>query len=149
MTAVTTLYDTLVTRVGELLPSHQRLGNPYELEENPNPFLKQGYGIAFSVANNPEREISCRGWVQRDLIIVLTRKFYARDTDRASKASAEKDLLEDLQLIIDDAEKNFDAPNSVALFKYTTDNGIEPVRADEDHYISVSAVISAEYSNNL
>lgn len=147
--SITTAYNTLQARVAALLPNHQRLGNPYEIEENPAPFLKQGYGIGLGPANNTERQISCQGSAQRDLLVTITRKFYARDTDRATKATVELELLEDLQLIMDDAEKNFQAPTSTAIYRYATDNGIESVYADEDHYLMVQAVVSAEILKTL
>ena len=148
-TEVTTLYDTLVTRVAALLTSHTRLSNPYDLAGNNDQILEKGWGIAVRAGTNTNRQLGCKLSVSRDFEISITRKFFAREFDATKKATTEKDLLEDMQLLIDDLEENATLSESAYLVKYVGDSGITQVRDGQDAFLAIIISLTVEYFRTI
>lgn len=149
-TEITTISDGLVARVAALLTSHTRLSNPYDLANNNDLVLTQGYGVALGSAAPTRRSMSCQVSVKRTFRISLTRRAPAIEGDAATRFSTERTLLEDLQTLIDDFEKN----NALLttgdyLVMYDRDTGIFPVRAGSNSYLAVTMDVTVEYQRNL
>jgi hypothetical protein len=149
MSEITTIFDTLVTRTQALLPSHVRLSNPYTLEQNNEQKLRQGWGLAVLGGVNTERSVSCISSVARSVEIKITRKVYALEQDQSKKADADKALLEDLQLIVDDLEKNYTLTTGKFIAKYISDSGIVPIFVEKDNFLSLVISVTVEYQRNL
>jgi hypothetical protein len=145
MSNISTIYDALISRIEALLPNHQRLGNPYNISDNPDPYLVQGYGLALRNAVNTERLLNCSVSIQRNFTLHLTRRFIANPNDADQKATTEKLLLEDLKTIAHDMEENFQLSDDVAYFKYVSDNGIDTVRDTQENYLVLSVELQCEY----
>lgn len=140
-----TAYDTIVSRVTALLPNHKRLVNVYALEENPDLYLKQGWGLKIGPGGtNSNRLVGATRTTAIQFSVYLTRQVIARDQDPANKAVADKNLLEDLRVLIDDIHKNnFNFSDPIVTFNGFS--GIDTVRAGEASYLYVSADLTVEY----
>lgn len=147
MTEISTIYDGLVTRLAALLPNHKRLTDPYNLDNNSTTFLNQGWGLAVGQGENTERQVSCQSSVRRTFQVPITRHYAATAHAVTAKATVEKLLLEDLQIIYDDAQEN--GLNVANLTLAVTDDGITEVFAEESPYLSVTVIVSVEYLRNL
>lgn len=147
MTVVSTMYDAFVTRLGALLPDHRRLPNPYDIEENSELYLKQGWGLAVAGLENTNRSTTCNVSTRVTFEIPITRKYFALEHDAVSKGATDKALLEDLQLIIDDAQKNnLGATSSTHIAVFLTAGGVSSIRVDdEDKFRELRATLTAEY----
>jgi hypothetical protein len=148
-TEITTIYDTLVTRVSTLLSGHKRISNPYALGQNNDQILEKGWGISVGPAVNTNRLVGGKVSVSREFGVHITRKFFARELDAVKKASTEKDLLEDLELVIDDIEQNSTLSGGNYLTKYLSDSGIVQVRDDNDSILSISLLLTVEYLRSI
>lgn len=150
MTVISDIYDALHTRVVALLPDHTRLSNPYFLEQNNALDLRQGYGIAVRSGFNTNRQVGCQLSVERTFDIRITRKYYAREFDAVAKSETYKDILEDLQLVIDEFEKY---PTLAAdynpVIKYISDTGINNIFIEKDNFNEITATYTVEYFKNL
>ena len=144
-----TLYDAIVTRIETVLPSHTRLPNPYKINENAEPFLRQGWGIALGGANNTNRELACRMSIARTFDVSIVRKFYSVEGSVDNKETVEKQLVEDQILLIKDFCDNTALPNSFGIVNYDSDGGIEYVSGERDNYLVLRTSFNVEYFESI
>ena len=149
MSTISTAYDKIVTEMTTLYPSHRRLTNPYQVEQNVEKFLEQGWGISVQAGLNTERQLSCRLSVQRTVNLILSRKFFARELNVESKADTEKLILEDHFSLLENFEKDHTLDGTVTNFKYVSDSGIEFVFAEKNQYLVLTSVYEMEYFETI
>lgn len=146
---LSTVYDGIVTRMGALFPNHARLGDPYDIDENPDLLLKQGWALAIGPsAENTQRYATCIGSLGVNIVITFTRQFFARELDPSTKSTTEKLLLEDVQILKDDCDKNnlnLSGPNT----RWLSFDGISKVRNDKFKIIQISCNVLVENFKNL
>jgi len=49
MSNISTAYDAIQTRLVALLPSHARLTNPYQIDQNMERSLNKAYGVQVTI----------------------------------------------------------------------------------------------------
>jgi hypothetical protein len=149
MSEVSTVYDALITRIEAVLTGHYRLSNPYKLEENPSTFLRIGYGLGIGSATNTGRPMSGCISIQRTFQVSITRRYAALETNASAKATTEKQILEDMFLLIKDFHENTSLTNGNRVVKFDSDNGINYVETESDRFMYTTGLISIEYFENL
>lgn len=147
MTAISTAYTNVLSRVAMLLPNHTRLPQPYALEDNNDQFLRQGYSVTVTPAgNNSQRFVSKLSSIVVPFTIAITRQYYAREFDAGSKSDTEKLLLDDFQTLLDDShDNNFNLNGPVTIM--TGFDGIFPVRTDDFKFLALIANLDVEVFN--
>jgi hypothetical protein len=142
----TAAYDLIVARIATLLPTHLRLPDAYDLDQNPDQYLAKGWGLAVGPGGvNTQRFTGNKRSTEITFRLSITRKVYALDLDPVKKSSAEKDLLEDMRAIIDDIWLNYLGITGSPLVRFADFEGISPVRVDKKSFLSVSINIRVEY----
>lgn len=151
MSKATDSYEALKDRIETVLPTHNRLIQPYKPEENPEDRIKKGYGIQIGPGENTNRNISCKISIKRDMIVVLTRKWFAKELDRDAKEVTEKALLEDQFLVIADfeADPTLGASGTVVNSAYVSDSGVDFIFTNKDNFIKLETTFSLEYLEDL
>lgn len=144
MSNFSTLYDAIVTRIETVLPNHTRFPNPYKVEENSETLLRQGWGVALNGASNTNRELSCRVSIRRDFTVSISRKFYALESNVDNKESVEKQLIEDMILLIQDFYDNTALPGALGIVGYQSDAGINYVFTAKDNFLVLPITFSVE-----
>lgn len=141
-----TAYDSIISRVATLLSGHTRLRDSYNIEENPEAFLVKGWGLSIEEGGfNTNRLLGPHRTTNINFGLTITRKRFALDTDPASKANADKNLLEDLRVIIDDIwQNNFNISGS-PIIKFTNFTGISQIKTEKNSYLKVKMNIGVEY----
>lgn len=152
MSTISEIYDALHSMISSTLSTHKKLFDPYQLEENPEHALTQGYGLAIGGAQNNEDLLSGQISLSRDMSVILTRRLSAYQTDAAQKGVAEKQLLEDLRLIIRATEMNpslngFIANSSLVSTTFIGDEGISQIA--ETSFIQLIANFRIKYFEQL
>lgn len=143
MSAVSTAYDALETRIAALLnanpadPAFLKIPNPYQLEENSDGVLRKGFGIKIGQASNV-MAVNCNYHIDRVFGVVLAREAMNTDHDSAGIAKVEKQLMEDLTTIIRDFEVNQSLNTGLIFCGYLGDGGIELIRNDQS-FLAVEA----------
>ena len=151
MSLISQGFDALVARIETVLavsvPSngYKRIPNPYLVSDNPEPVLKNGYGVALLSAENTNRQLNCKFSVSRNMEVVLTRLFSGRDEDSVGKASLEKLLLEDQYKIINDLEQDISINGATMYTRYVSDSGIEFVSGVTGRFFMLKTQFSLEY----
>lgn len=149
MSAITTIYDAMVTRISTILPNHVRLTNPYAISENNDRFLKQGWGLAIGSGVNTEQLLSCQFTTDREFRVIISRQYYAREFDVTSKASTEKDLYEDLHLVVKDLQKHNTLNTGIYIVTYQGDDGIQNVFGERDVFLYILARVTVRYQEDF
>ena len=132
MSLVSTYYDLLVTRISTIFPSGSgwtRISNPYDIEQNKEPFLRQGWGLAIGGAQNQQLSV-CQMTVVREFRVTIARELMKLDEDVEAIANVEKQLLEDLRSIVNDFEGNQMLASGAGNLTYLSDNGIQLFRGE-------------------
>lgn len=149
MSIITDAYDAMLSRVETVLDTanqdYFRLPNPYKPEENNDQFLKKGYGIAIQGAANTNRFVNCKFSIGRTMQVILTRQYFAREDDAASKATTEKALFEDQYSLINDFEQDISINGQTMYTRYVTDGGIEYVQSGTDKFLMLRTDFLLEY----
>jgi hypothetical protein len=147
MSTLSTAYDAIITKIESVLTSHERITNPYSLEQNSEKELTLGYGFAIGPALNSKREIGCnRYFVRRDMIISVTRKQFKKQLDVSGRSSVEKSLVEDFMSLVNSFEgfRNLGSVD-VVNFEYQNDGGVEFVFGEKDNYVAIRGIFNLEY----
>jgi hypothetical protein len=149
MSLISLGYDALIARVETVLSTtlngYQRIPNAYNVEDNAEPILRKGYGVALLAAENSQRLVNCKFSVSRTMEIVLTRLYTGKVEDAPGKGSLEKLLFEDQYAIINDLEQDISINGSSMYTRYVSDSGIEFVSGGTGRFFMLKTQFSLEY----
>lgn len=151
MSQISTLYDAMHTMVAAVLPDTLRLHNAYDLADNPEHLLANGYAVVMGGAINNEEMLSGRLTITRELKLILTRRLSAFQTDAVKKGVSEKLLLEDIIAVTKafevDPYLNGVASPDLCYAKFVSDEGISLI--EETSFIQISATFNIKYFEKL
>ena len=152
MSAITTAYDAIVTRVNAVLTSGDgwnKLPNAYLIENNPEIFLVKGYAVGFGPGVNTKRLQSRLVSISREFTVSITRSMDQTDLEVTGRQTAEKQLMEDLKLLIADIEGNSSLNQGEIFCSYEGDGGIEFVDGETSEFLLISARFILEYFETI
>lgn len=155
MTNISTAFTALKTVLQTLFPEgsgYFQLTNPYNIDENPDAALLQGWGLAFGPGENTERLLSCSLSLSRSFTVTLTRARFGGDSITENKEEAELALFEDQFLLIKELENDVTLNNNISgitRIVFRSDGGIEDVVTDNDHYVKLTSTFQMEYFEKL
>lgn len=133
MSLVSTYFDALLVRLDALMTSASgwtRIPNPYDVGENADVFLRKGYGLAIGAARNVQA-INCNQIVERTIRVVICREAMFTDSDATGVDGVVKQLMEDINTVMADFEKNQSLNNGAGFAGYVGDTGIQSIRDQE------------------
>lgn len=156
MSNISLVYQDLIDLTIATYPTHKELINAYIPELNDDLTMEAAWGLALAPGLNSKLYASCQLSIERDFMLTLTRKIMAGGLNRSSgtistRRAAEKALLEDQYLMINNAEKNSGLPavTKITNFTYETDGGIEFVRTEEVNLIMIKTIFKVKYEEVL
>lgn len=152
MSRITTAYDNFVTRVDAVLTSGNgwiKLPHAYNIEKNPELYLKQGYAIGIGSGTNTKRVQSNTISISREFIVTIVRTMDTLDLEVTGRQSVEKTLFEDLKLLIADIEGNSTLNAGQILCSYSGDGGIEYVDTETAEFNLIRANFLIEYFETI
>jgi hypothetical protein len=153
MSLVSTYYDSLIARLVALLPPESgwtRIPNAYVVEENADVFLRQGWAVAVGRARNVQA-MTCNQIVERTVRVVICREAMLTDSDAAAFDVIVKQLMEDINTVMADFEKNQTLNTGVGFAGYVGDNGIQSFRDEEGKpaFLSMDAEFTLRFVQAL
>lgn len=95
MTKVSTVYDYYITQLTSLFPSKERIPNPYSLEDNSFPFLRDSWGLRLG-GHTLVRNEFCKISQSYNFIVVLCREVLRTDHNSTTFDTVAKNLSEDI-----------------------------------------------------
>lgn len=152
MSQISTAYDNFVTRIDAVLTSGNgwiKLPHAYNIEKNPEIMLKQGYAISIGSGQNTRRLLSNIVSISREFTVTITRALETLDLEVTGRQSIEKQLFEDLKLIIADVEKNTTLNAGEIFCGYSGDSGIEYIDGETAEFAQVRANFTIEYFETI
>lgn len=149
MSTISIIYDNFKTILSTIYPNKRELTNPIAIERNADQLLTNGYGLSVGNAVNTNRLVGCQLSVSRDFTITITRQVEGINKDTASLDSAEKSLLEDHLLIINEAYKNGQLNFICTKVNYTSDSGIVEIITDQKKFLMIQIILSVEYFETI
>lgn len=152
MSKISDVYDALVLRLDTLFTSgagYVRLPNPYEVEQNPAIYLRQGYGLAVGPGTNQNGSQCGLVRIRRIFSVIVSRKIDATELGVTDKDSGHKQLLEDMRTVLADFEKNVALSNDIANVIFASDSGINFVNGEDENYAYSEMQFAVDYFENI
>ncbi len=151
MSNISTVYNAIITRLEILLPSHERLPNPIDVEENDDSILRKGFGLRVIDDENTKRNASCRITLRQGFVIVFARDFMALENNSTLKAQTQLDLLEDKALVVNDfeAEGNLGTSGLILITDYVGSAEPAHVFDNKDNFLKLESTFTVEYFKQL
>jgi len=144
-TKITSIYNQLITEIETKLSSYTRIPNPYAPEENPELFLRKGYGIGIGTALNTRRLVCGYFSIKRNFSIMLINQLFSTDTNSSSRGDFERLMMEDQYQIINALEANNTLSGSAVSTLFASDSGIQFISGEIGKYVICETIFEIEY----
>lgn len=144
-TNITAIYNRLITDIETALSTYVRIPNPYAPEENPELFLRKGYGIGIGPAENTRRYICGFYSLKRSFSVLLINKIEATDSNSSARGSIEITMIEDHKSLMDALESDNNLNGNAVSVMFTNDSGIQFVQGDIGKYVLCELTFEVEY----
>lgn len=144
-TKITAIYDRLITDIEATLTTYTRIPNPYAADQNPELFLRKGYGLGIGPAENTRRLICGFFSINRIFTIILVNQILTTDTNSSSRGTFERDMMEDHYSLINALEVDNNLGGNAVKTMFTSDSGIQFVEGDMGKYVMCEITLEVEY----
>lgn len=145
MTAIATIYDAIITKISGQLADYKRIPNPYALNENTALLIRKGYGLSIGAGTNTQRYVGCLITWEREYTIGLITQVVNTENDITGRASVEKDLIDDHDLILRAFETDPTLSGACIKAIIQSDSGIEYIEAERSKYLALEMSLLVEY----
>lgn len=144
---ITTVYSTLLSTLATLYPNKTRIPNPYDLEQNPDGFLRDGYGLRVGPSNLEESEFKNYRY-ELDISVILTKEILRTEEDTTAMESQTLALLEEMHTVRKDFYNvdQLGIESNIERIDIGSSSGIEFLRGDKFNYtfLEVGFIVSLE-----
>lgn len=150
MSKVSTVYDKVLEVIPVLFPSKIRFPNAFEPEDNPEPFIRDGWGLRVDGQGFQESEFSEIETI-KTFAVVLTKEVIKTDSQSTQIDVAKKSLLEDVFTL----QKEFfqidrlGIPTSLARVTVGGASPIVELRTGKSSFLSVDVFFDFYIRENL
>lgn len=146
---VTAIHNSLIASLAALFPDKTIIPNPFDLENNNQNFLKNGYGYFYGPAGLPEFDLGIhfQGY-SRDFSIVLSRNVYRTDISTDPFATTQLQLIEDQNILVNAFADIRNIDQNVVTLEFVSDSGIEFVFADKNNYLALTTDFAVTYKED-
>jgi len=145
-----TVYDALATAVGALsgFSSKTVLANPYALEENPEGFLRNGWGLTVGASTVGQAEFYSTCDVH-SIGVVLVREAVGTDNDASALPTAVKLLKDDATLIIKNLERGDDLSTQPENLTYVSTSEVSFQVGERHRWVSLTVNLQVSIRDTL
>lgn len=143
------IYTFLIAKVKEILPNKKQLKNKFDLTDNDDPFLKDGFSILIGAAQNDDTFNNYLQTLSRTYTISITERVEGRDRDISRFEIAEKELLSRKETLISGLVTYNKADRVYDGIKYESDNGVEAIFTERKNYLVTSIDFIVIYGNKF
>lgn len=140
---ITTIQTQLYSILSTTFPTKSELADPYDVENNDDFMLKNGFGIEMGAASN-SYEGGSANILTRTFTFPLTSEVFDLDRSSASRKLIEKSLFED-EITMLKALSSFNLSKEVANVEFLNDNGIVKVTTDKSNYLVLRVAVEIAY----
>lgn len=148
MSTTSDVFDAIVSVIETALTSAVRLSNSYKTSDNPDHYLRNGFGVQLGPAVTNRMSTYSVGF-KRTFSFVLTRQVYATDNDQSTRQEAEKQILEDQLSVLKAFEADRTLGGKTLAIDYESDGGVEFVNADSKQFIELKTNVTVVYVESV
>lgn len=147
---VTTVYSTILSTLGTLFPNKTRIPNPYDLTQNADGFLRDGYGVKFNGSSFVESEF-CVYRYSANISVVFTNEILRTEEDTTTMESVTNSLLENMHEVRKDFYNvdQLGIEASIDSVDIDSSTGIEFIEGDKFNYASLEVNFIFNISETL
>lgn len=146
MSNISSIFDRVYSIITTNFSTKTELKNPYELIDNDDCNLKNGYGVAWGSVEDLEVIRKQAINLRRNLVITFTKKIYTTEQNTSARKTAEKALMEDELTLINLISDDFDLKKYAEDVKFVGDDGISFIFDDRQNYLAVSMSFDVDYT---
>ena len=137
MSKISTAYDAILSTLTTLFPNKTKIPLAYELENNQEMFLRNGYGVVYLAESPLTGELNSI-INAHNIGVVFVREVLRLDSDANEIDLVTKELLEDVFTLRDEL---FSKPtlesSAIDIIDLSTTNGIEFVVVGKNNFASL------------
>lgn len=143
------IYTFLIAKVKEILPNKRQLRNKFDLTDNDDQFLKDGFSIVVGAGINNQTLNNYFQSLSRTYTISITERVEGRDRDISKFEIAEKELLAKKEALISGLITYKGADKGYSEIRYESDNGVEAIFGEKKNYLFTSIDFIVTYGNKF
>lgn len=149
MTNVTLIHNAIKSQLSALFPTKTVIPNPFELDQNNDNFLKDGYGIFYGPGSLPDFDlgIHIQGY-QREFNVVLAKKVYRLESNNDQFETVQLALIEDQNTMVNSFADIRSIDINVVRLEYVSDSGVEFIFAEKNNYLALTTSFEVTYKED-
>lgn len=150
MSRVSTVYDTILSVMATLFPNKTRIPNAYNLPNNNELFLRDGWGLRMDSGSQQSSEF-CNFRLERGFTIVFTREVLKTDSQTTNEDTAVKALLEDVYTVQKDFLNvdQFGAAASIDFVLIGSSSAVTEFMGEAERFKSIEASFLINITEDL
>jgi len=148
MSKITTVYNTILTKVAGLFPSKTKIPLPESLPDNDNNLLRDGYGVMVGASTISALDTFKDSNISREFTIVFTEELIRTNHDADSRDTVLLSILEDMVTLKQDF-LNFDQlgiDSSIEKVTFVGSSGVEYANIDDFSIMTMNITFSIDIS---
>lgn len=149
MSNVSDIHAALKARMASLFPSKTIIPNPFDVADNSDNLLKDGYGIYYGPAGLADFDLGIHlQSYQREFNIVLAKKVYRLESNTDQFETVQLALIEDQNTIVNSFADIRSIDINVVRLEYVSDGGIEFVFNEKNNYLALTTSFDVTYKED-
>ena len=140
-----TIHDEIYTTIVTHFPTKTELLNPYDITDNNDLFLKNGFGVEIGPSNLSDVFSRQIRQFRRDVSISFTKRVLSSDQKTSIRKVAEKSLVSDELTLIAALKNNI----SSEYVEFVSDEGIEYIFDEKESFIRLRCSFIINYVENV
>jgi hypothetical protein len=149
MTQISNIIDRFSTLIEGQVSGVTQIPNPYEPEGNSDLWLNNGYGVGYGSADVDRREVGCKIYLRREIIVMLLRRVEANENDASGVEAIAKNVMEDELKIIKAVENDNTLNGNAIDASYIDTTPLEYLVGDRGRYFILNIGFSVLYAEDL
>lgn len=149
MSNVSTIHTSLLASLAGMFPNKTIIPNPFNLEDNNQNLMKDGYGFFYGAAGLPDFDlgIHIQGY-SREFNVVITKNVYRTDVSPDPYTTAQLALLEDQNTMVNTFADVRNLDQNVVSIEFVSDGGVEFIFADKNNYLALTTTFAVSYKED-
>jgi hypothetical protein len=150
MSSISQIYDTVVATMAAIFPTKTRIPNALVIEENPEQFLRDGYGIRLD-PEAPAASEFCTFSRSRLFTIILSREVISDEFTTSAIDAASKAILEDTYTLQKDFmnQDQLGIESNIELIDMAGTSGIVPFIGERESFVLMEVSFQIQVTDNI
>jgi hypothetical protein len=145
---ISDILGSIRVEIATNFPDKTELVNPESIPNNPDQYLEDGYSVKMGSGSNDNLNSSHMTSVKRTIEVTLTKSFVSSDIALGNRKTAEADLINEMETVIDTLKKSPLVRLYVVDINYESDNGINLLEIKKMSILITKVSMIVRYKEN-